>query len=264
MTELIADNVVVHRGGRTILDGVSVRIAAGDFLSVVGPNGSGKSSLLRAMAGVWPLASGEIHLGGKRLADFRRSELARTVAFVPQDARMDFAFTVEETVGMGRHPWRGRFERMAANDRTAIDEAIDRCDIGHLRGRFVNSLSGGERQRVAIARSLAVQPKIILLDEPTASLDVQHSLGVLELCRQLSGNGKSVVLATHDLNAVARYTTRVALIESGRIAYTGDRDGILTSKVLETVFGVGAELLTSAAGHPVYIFHPKRNDDTSS
>ncbi len=255
---LIAENILLRRGGRAILDGVSVTIEPGGFLSIVGPNGSGKSSLLRVLAGIWILEGGSIRIGGKKLAEFGRRELAQRIAFVPQDTRMDFAFTVEEVVAMGRHPRRGRFERATSEDRRAIDDAIASCDIGHLRGRFVTSLSGGERQRVAIARSLAVEPEIILLDEPTASLDVQHGLEILDLCRTLSQAGKSIVLATHDLNAVARYTTKVALIESGRIAYTGDCDGVLTSNVLDRVFGVYAERLQSGSGHPVYVFQRRQ------
>lgn len=256
MSGLIADRVVVTRGGRTILNEVSVQVEPGSFLSIVGPNGSGKSSLLRALAGVWPLTSGSIQIGARPLHELRRRELAQTVAFVPQDTRMDFAFTVDEIVAMGRYPRRGRFERPTSEDRNAIEDALEYCDIRHLRRRFVTTLSGGERQRVAIARSLAVQPQIILLDEPTANLDVQHSIEVLELCQSLANAGKSVVLATHDLNAVARYTRQVVLIDSGRIAYAGDRD-VLTSTVLEMVFGVRAERLTSATGQPFYIFHRK-------
>jgi len=257
MTDVIAENVVVNRGRRAILNGISLRIEAGDFLSIVGPNGSGKSSLLRTIAGVWPLSDGSIRIGGRRLHELPRRELAQIVAFVPQDARMDFAFTVEEIVAMGRHPFRGRFERMASTDHEAIEDALTACDIGHLRTRFVTTLSGGERQRVAIARCLAARPQIVLLDEPTASLDVQHSLGVLDLCSKLSRQRKSVILATHDLNAVARFTGRVALIDSGRIAYAGDRDSVLNSQVIETIFGVAAEVLISRAGDPVYVFHKK-------
>lgn len=251
---LIAENISLRRGNRTILDRVSVRVAPGQFLSIVGPNGSGKSSLLRALAGIWKLEDGSIRIGQKNLSEFGRRELAQRVAFVPQDTRMDFAFTIEEVVAMGRHPRRGRFERATAEDRRAIDAAIQSCDVGHLRGRFVTTLSGGERQRVALARSLAVEPEIVLLDEPTASLDVQHGLEILDLCRSLSLAGKSIVLATHDLNAVARYATEVVLIESGRIAYTGDCNGVLNSNVLDRVFGVRAEKLQSASGHPVYVF----------
>jgi iron complex transport system ATP-binding protein len=138
------------------------------------------------------------------------------------------------------------------------------CDITHLTHRFVTTLSGGERQRVAIARSLAGEPQIILLDEPTSSLDVEHSVEVLELCRSLAREGKTVVLATHDLNMVARYTSHVALLDAGRIAYAGERDGALSSHVLEKVFHVETELLQSAAGHPVFVFHSKRETGDST
>jgi iron complex transport system ATP-binding protein len=181
MSELVAENVVLSRGGRTILDRVSVRIEPGAFLSIVGPNGSGKSSLLKVLAGIWPLSAGSVRLDARSISDFGRRELAQRVAFVPQDTRMDFAFTVEEVVAMGRHPRRGRFERATPADRKAVEDALIRCDITHLRNRFVTWLSGGERQRVAIARSLAAEPDIALLDVPTASLDVQHGLEVLDL-----------------------------------------------------------------------------------
>jgi iron complex transport system ATP-binding protein len=261
MSELVADNISIERGGRNILSRVSIRISPGTFLSVVGPNGSGKSSLLRALAGLWSVSEGAVKIGGRPLGELSRRALAQTIAFVPQDTRMDFAFTVEEIVAMGRHPRRGRFDRATSADQLAIEHAIQYCDIGHVRSRFVTTLSGGERQRVAIARCLAVEPEIILLDEPTSSLDVQHGIEVLNLCQTLARAGKSVVLATHDLNAVARYTTEIVLIQAGRIAYAGDCGGVLTANVLESVFGVGAELLTSAEGYPVYVFHQKTNKE---
>lgn len=257
MSGMIAENVILQRGGRTILASISVRIEPGALLAIVGPNGSGKSSLLKALAGIWSISAGSIRIDSKPIGEFTRRELARTVAFVPQDTRMDFAFTVAETVSMGRHPRRNRFERATADDRLAAEQALERCDIAHLRDRFVTTLSGGERQRVAIARSLAVEPRIILLDEPTASLDVQHSLEILDLCRALAAAGQSVVIATHDLNAVARYASQVILIESGRVACAGASGGALTSGVLGEVFGVEAEVLASAGGHPVYVFHRK-------
>lgn len=256
---LKVQNISVRRGDREILHEVGFEALPGGFLSIVGPNGSGKSTLLRALAGIWELAAGRIEISGKDLREYHRRELAQRVSFVPQDTRMDFAFTVEEVVAMGRYPRRGRFERATADDHRAIEAAIASCDVGHLRGRFVNTLSGGERQRVAIARSLAVEPGIILLDEPTASVDIQHSLEILDLCRSLSQAGKSIVLATHDLNAVVRYATEVILMESGRIAYAGVCDGVLNANVLDRVFGVSAERLQSASGHPVYVFERTRS-----
>lgn len=255
MTALAAEELVVRRGDRTILDRVSVAVEPGGFLSIVGPNGSGKSTLLKALAGIWPTSAGSVTIGSKPLGNMNRREIAQRLAFVPQDIRMDFAFTVEEIVAMGRYPYRGRFEGATTNDRNAVDRALKRCDIQHLRKRFVTTLSGGERQRVAIARSLAGDPDVVLLDEPTASLDIQHNMEILDLCRALADAGKAVVLATHDLNVVARYTSQVALVDAGKIAYAGSRDDVLTSKVLESVFRVETELLRSQGGHPVFVFH---------
>ncbi|HXE12012.1 MAG TPA: ABC transporter ATP-binding protein [Bryobacteraceae bacterium] len=258
MSALVAEELVVRRGDRAILDRVSLRVEPGGFLSIVGPNGSGKSTLLKALAGIWPTSAGSVTIGSKLLDNMHRREIAQRLAFVPQDIRMDFAFTVQEIVAMGRYPYRGRFDRANSADRDAIDRALERCDVEHLRKRFVTTLSGGERQRVAIARSLAGDPDVVLLDEPTASLDIQHNMEILDLCRALADAGKAVVLATHDLNVVARYTSQVALVDAGKIAYAGSRDDVLTSKVLKSVFRVETELLRSQGGHPVFVFHRRQ------
>lgn len=252
---LEARGVSVQRGGRRILHSASLRIVPGYLTAIIGPNGSGKSTLLRALAGLWPVAEGEVILGQKPIQAMPRREVARLVAFVPQDTRIDFAFTVREIVAMGRHPHRGRFAPESAKDRAAVDLALERCDVSHLRERASNTLSGGERQRVLIARSLAAQPSIILLDEPTASLDIEHALDILELCRELSKDGHAVGLAMHDLNAVARYADTVALLHNGRITSTGTVGEVLTASAFETVFGVQAESFTGSLGSPHFQFH---------
>lgn len=257
MSILEAESISVSRGGHRILRDVSLRLAGGAFHAIVGPNGSGKSTILRSLAGIWGIDSGSVRLDGRPVGDFPRRELARRIAFVPQDARMDWAFSVEEIVGMGRHPHRGRFARETAADRQAVRLALERCDVAPLRDRLVHTLSGGERQRVLIARSLAVEPEFILLDEPTASLDVQHVIEILELCKTLSGSGHAVAVATHDLNAVSRYASRVALVEAGQIAYDGLRDEVMTPQTVQRIFGVRPELLSTDDGHPVYVFHRK-------
>ena len=202
-----------------------------DFMAIAGPNGSGKSTLLRALAGIWAVNEGSVTLDGQPLGTLGRRTIAQRIAFVAQDNRLDFSFTAAEIVAMGRYPHRGRFERATAADRQAIEEAMEWCGVGELRERAVNTLSGGERQRVVIARSLAVQPEFILLDEPTANLDVEHAIRILDLCAALARAGKAVVLATHDLNAVVRYTSQAALIECGthRILRTAQRDRHLTN-----------------------------------
>ena len=262
MSTLEARQISVHRGGRGILHEATLSLVPGELRAVVGPNGGGKSTLLRALAGIWPVAGGEVRLDGRPITQWPRKEVARRIAYVPQEQRIDFAFTVEQIVGMGRYPHRARFSRETKQDRAAIELSLQRCDIVHLRHRAVNTLSGGEYQRVLIARSLAVEPKFILLDEPTANLDVEHSLEILELCRTLARGGQAVMLATHDLNAVARYASGVVLMQAGRLMNCGANDEqILSPHNLEKVFGIRAELLSTTDGQPVYVFHRRSETD---
>jgi iron complex transport system ATP-binding protein len=257
MSALEARGITVERGGRRILHEVDLRIERGEVSAIAGPNGSGKSTLLRALAGIWTLAEGSVVLDGVPLRTLSRRDVARRIAFVAQDTRLDFAFTVAEIVAMGRYPHRGRFDREGAVDRRAVEEAMEWCGVAGLRDRCANTLSGGERQRVVIARGLAVQPDFILLDEPTANLDVEHAIRIMDLCAALACAGKSVVVATHDLNAVVRYTSQAALIESGRVVYWGSCTAAVNAQTLEKVFQVRAERLVSADGSPVYMFHRK-------
>ena len=249
----------VDRDGRRIFSDANLTVTPGALQAIVGPNGSGKTTLLRVLGSMWAVSAGSVLLDGQPLSSLPRSAIARAISFVPQNERITFAFTVEEVVSMGRYPHRGRFTPESVEDRRIIAAAMERCDVAHLRGRIVSTLSSGEHQRVLIARSLAVQSKFILLDEPTANLDVEHAIAVLELCRQLALEGKAVVLASHDLNAVARYADEVALLENGRLVDRGPRARVLTPQNLERAFGVRAEVLASSDGYPVYVFHHRDN-----
>jgi len=262
MSTLQASGISVQRSGRRILTGATLSLSGGELRAIVGPNGSGKSTLLRALAGLWPVTHGSVFLDGRPIAQLPRKEIACRITYVPQEQRIDFAFTVEEIVTMGRHPHRGRFSAPTIRDRNAVNLAMERCDISHLRHRAVTTLSGGEHQRVLVARSLAVEPEFILLDEPTANLDIEHSISVLELCRALARDGQAVALATHDLNAVARFATGVVLVDRGRLVECGGHEEVLNSHNVEAVFRVRAELLSSSDGQPVYVFH--RRSNTSS
>ncbi|HEV2663714.1 MAG TPA: ABC transporter ATP-binding protein, partial [Blastocatellia bacterium] len=156
---------------------------------------------------------------------------------------------------MGRHPHLGRFEVEREIDRAAAHEAMARADVAHLAGRLVTELSGGERQRVLLARSLATQAPILLLDEPTASLDIAHALDVLSLCRELAKEGKAIAMAIHDLNLAARFAGRVALLDEGRLIACGDAHEVLRVESLNRVFGVSADRLFTDDGKPVFVFH---------
>jgi iron complex transport system ATP-binding protein len=251
---LSAHSIGLCRLNRWILREISIDLKPGSVVALVGPNGSGKSTLLRCLAGLWRTTEGQVTLGSKPLDQLSRGEVARHITYVPQEMRLEFEFSVREIVLMGRYPHRRRFERETSEDRKAADEALELCDVAHLAERPVTLLSGGERQRVLIARSLATLAPILLLDEPTASLDIDHSLDVLDLCYSLTSSGRTVVIATHDLNAVCRYVDQVALLESGRLVALGDPKAVLTDENLERTFRVRTETLVSSDGTPLLLF----------
>lgn len=246
--------VTVIRGGHRILDTASLTLPPGSVTAVLGPNGSGKSTLLRTLAGIWRPDEGAVTLDGASLDRLPRQEIAKRVSFLPQDTHCDFAFTVDEIVAMGRHPHRGRFAPESPRDRAAVEEAIARCDLGRLRARTVDRLSGGERQRVAIARCLATQPDVLLLDEPTAHLDVEHALAILGLCGCLAATGTAVGVAMHDLSTVVRFANYTALLDDGRVVASGAPRDVLTPARCRQVFAVDTEVLTTADGRPALVF----------
>lgn len=241
--------------GRWIVRDVSLELRSGKLLALTGPNGSGKSTLLRLLGGLWRTSQGAALLDGRKLGTLPRRRLARSLAYTPQDTHLDFAFTVREVVAMGRHAHLGRFQAEGDQDRQAVREALRRADIAHLAQRFVTELSGGERQRVLIARSLATAAPIILLDEPTASLDIRHALDVLELCRALVRDGNAIALALHDLNLAARFADDVALLNEGRLVAHGPAGTVLRPEIISEVFGVQALPAITETGQRAFVFN---------
>lgn len=251
--ELEARGVTVRRGGRALLDNVAASVRRGVLMAVIGPNGSGKSTLLRILAGLWQPSAGSVTLGGVALGALGRAEIARRVTYLPQDVRCDFAFTVQEMVAMGRHPHRntrGEHERGVR----AIDVAIGVCGLDHLRARTVDRLSGGERQRVAIARCLAAEPTVLLLDEPSAHLDLEHTLRIFALGRQLADSGRAVVIATHDISAISRVATTALVLHGGRCVGAGSLPDVLTGELCRDVFGVERQAVPRVGEQPVLVF----------
>jgi iron complex transport system ATP-binding protein len=253
MGTLEASAASVRRGGRTILHECTMRAAPGALTAVIGPNGSGKSTLLRVLAGLWSPQAGTVLLDGLPLGTLSRSAIARRIGFLPQDTRCDFAFTVEEMVVMGRHPHRGGPDEHVRG-RVASDAAIATCGLAHLRQRPVDRLSGGERHRVAIARCLASEPQILLLDEPTAHLDLQHALDIFALGRSLAESGHAVVIATHDVSAVARVATTGVVLSRGRLVAAGPLPDVLTADLCRGVFGVERHDARHGDERPILVF----------
>ncbi|MBK9306521.1 MAG: ABC transporter ATP-binding protein [Nitrospira sp.] len=229
--------------GCWILDGVSFQVHAGDVLGVVGPNGSGKTSLLKVLARVLTPQEGRVSLFGQDVASMIQQDVACVVGVVPQDTQQLFPFTVAETVLMGRFPhrprgqWTGGLGWESRQDIAIAEQAMATMDIGHVAHRVVTDLSGGERQRVLIARALAQTPQVLLLDEPTAFLDLQHQVEICSLLRQLKDErGLTVVLVSHDLNLVGQYCDRIMLLDQGRVVRFGCPEDVIEPDVLEAVY----------------------------
>ena len=226
-----------YADGAPVLSGLSLGVQRGRFVGLLGPNGSGKTTLLRILLGLLEPASGEVRIAGLRLADYPAGALARRVAYVPQGTSSVLAFTVLETVLMGRSPHTGALGFEGAGDWHAAREALRLTDTERFAERNLEDLSGGERQRVVIARALAQEPDLILLDEPTAFLDIKHQQAIHRLLRRLRDEqGMTVLCVSHDLNLASAYADDVVLIAGGQVAAAGTPVEVLRTDILEMVY----------------------------
>jgi iron complex transport system ATP-binding protein len=260
MTPLLeAADLVVARGGASVLHGVSVTLRAGEAVALVGPNAAGKSTLVRTLAGLLPVTSGAVRLDGKPLAEWGRSALARAVALVTPEEGAPVLLSVEERVALGRYPHRGPFRPLTREDRDAVGLALDRTGIAHLAHRPLSTLSSGERQLAALARSLAQQPRVLLLDEPAAHLDIGHQLQLFRILNEIRGGGVAVLAVVHDLQRAAAWAERMLLLDGGRLAASGAPATVLGSAECARAFHVAVRGHTAAGlTHPVYTFEEIR------
>lgn len=228
----------VERSHEPAVRDVSVVLGIGEVIALTGPNGSGKSTLLKLLARVLTQQQGEIVLDGKRLRDWSPREYARHVAYLPQDPEPVFPMTARDVVVSGRAPFLGRFEWEGAEDFAEAERALELCDATYLSGRFLDEMSGGERKRVFLARVLVARPQLILLDEPLASLDVEHVQQFSALLRQIvQRTGATVLYATHDLNWAAAYCDRMLVMQHGSLAMDGPPSTVMTEDVVKRLFG---------------------------
>ncbi|WP_435147946.1 heme ABC transporter ATP-binding protein [Halobaculum sp. P14] len=237
-----ATDVSVALGGDTVLDGVSLDVDAGELVGLVGPNGAGKTTLIRVLNGTLTPDAGRVALAGDDVAGLSRRATARRVATVPQDATFSFEFTVREAVEMGRTPYVSRFGQAGDDDDAAVERAMERAEVAAFADRAVTTLSGGERQRLLLARALAQDTPALLLDEPTASLDINHQLRTFRLVADAVADGKAALAAIHDLNLAARFCDRLVLLAGGRIRAAGDPEAVLADDALAESFGVDTAL----------------------
>ena len=239
------------------LDGATLSVAAGECVAIVGPNGAGKTTALRALLGLAPLTAGAARIDGRDVGSWARGSVATVVAAVSQREEPAFPITVRDTVAMGRYPHLGPWRAAGAKDRDAIARALRRTDMEPLSDRWVQTLSGGEWQRVRLARALAQEPRALILDEPTASLDLRHEMELFELVHELvRQDALAALIVTHHLNAAARFADRLVLMSGGRIVASGTPAEVLQPARLAEVFGwpVGVHYLPDGSIQ----LHPER------
>lgn len=238
-----------YRRGDPVIRGISLSLQEGAFLGLIGPNGCGKSTLIRAVSGVLDLTEGLIRLDGEQLSGLSRQEIARSIAVLPQDASCAFPFSVREIVTMGRYPHMGRFQSLGPADEEIVEEALVLTDTLRLEGRSITALSGGERQRAMVARALAQRPKLLLLDEPTSHLDINHQVEVFDLLQHLNREqGLTLICVTHDLNYAAEYCDRLLLMSEGAICACGRPEEVVTAETIARVYGVEVVVELSGFG----------------
>jgi iron complex transport system ATP-binding protein len=256
VTRIVARAVTVRYNGRTAVDRVDLDVAASEWVALIGPNGAGKSSLLRALSGTVPF-EGSVRLGESDVAAMARRQVARIVAVVPQHPVLPEGMRVADYVLLGRTPHLGYLAAESEADRAAAAAALNRLDGGDLAGRSLGTLSGGERQRVVLARALAQDPEVLLLDEPTAALDIGHGQQVLDLVDELRRErGIAVLAAVHDLTVAGQYADRLVLMDGGRVVAEGSADEVLTEDALGRFSNARVSIMRGPGGEVVVV--PRR------
>ncbi len=252
--KIAAKDLEVCYGEMRILKGISLAPGEASLLGVIGPNGSGKTTLLKTLSNILKPRSGVVYLNGSDIGSFTSREIARNLAVVPQDTGVGFDFTAYEFVLMGRTPHIGRFEKESRADRTIAADAMRLTHTEDLKDRLVTTLSGGERQKVVIAKALAQEPNVLLLDEPTANLDIKNQLEVMALIKNaVLHRGITAVMAIHDINLAARYCDEMMLLHRGEIYALGAPKSVLTAENIMAVFGVESLVMDGLAEGSVYI-----------
>ncbi|MBB2977095.1 iron complex transport system ATP-binding protein [Microbacterium endophyticum] len=248
-------SVTYRVGAATILENVSIDVFYGRVLALVGPNGAGKSSLLGVLTADITPTGGGVLLDGRTLALHSATDLARTRSVLLQSNQVSFAFSAHDVVEMGRAPWTGA---VARDDEAMIANAMRRADVSHLADRPFSSLSGGERARVSLARVLAQDTRIVLLDEPTAALDLRHQEDVLRIARDLAADGRAVIVVLHDLSLAAAYADEVAMIDVGRLVAHGTPAEVFTAERIGAVYGTAVRVVSDVdTGRPIVL--PRRS-----
>jgi iron complex transport system ATP-binding protein len=246
MTTLLKCENLSFNYQQAVLKNVCADFKAGEFVGLIGPNGVGKTTLLSLMMGTLTPGKGNVLLKESNISDYIRKEIAKQISFVPQDTHMSYPFLVREVVAMGRNPYLGRFEVEHKHDLDAVENALVQTDLTHMADKAVTELSGGERQRVMIARAMAQETPIILLDEATANLDIAHQLDILNLLQKLKEQGRLIIASLHDLAMASRFCDRLLLLHDGVVVKDGKPTDVLTTDNMKRYFGVEVDIMKHA------------------
>ncbi len=248
--------------GKNVIRDVSFCLEEKGFLGIIGPNGAGKTTLLKTIARLIHPSAGKIIYRGRNIFEFKTRDLAREIAVLPQTMEMVFSYSVEEFVSLGRFPHLNRFSRFSAHDREAVKQALVLTEIADLKERKINELSVGEKQRVFIAQGLAQEPNFMILDEPTAHLDIAHQVEILSLLRRLNAEkGLSVLLILHDLNMAAEFCKNLILLNAGKIHSSGTPSEVLTYQNIEEVYRTVVIVKENPLSKKPYVFVVARQED---
>lgn len=231
-------DLVFSYGERPLFGGISLSVEKEDYLFVLGENGSGKSTLLKLICGILTPSSGTVSIDGRGLTTFRRRELASHVSFAGHEMPADFPLTVLDYASLGRFPKTGFFGTLGAEDRMIVERAMDMMDILPLKRRFLHELSAGERQRAILARAVAQDGKLLVLDEPSAHLDMRSTTRIFNVLKDLVSEGKTVIVSSHDANLTARYSRSVLILKGGKVIAHGQRHTVFTKEIMKEAFGV--------------------------
>jgi iron complex transport system ATP-binding protein len=243
-----------YRGKIKALAEVDFNVEKGDFISILGPNGSGKSTLLSVISGIFKPAVGTIKLGEKNISEMDRKEIARKIAYVPQNIHVDFPFTCRQIVLMGRFPHLRGLGIEKSIDKQVAEQAIEQTGISHLADRMIYQLSGGERQRVFIAQAIAAEPEILMLDEPVSALDIKYKVQIMDLLRKLNEERNiTIIVILHDLNLAASYSKNILLLKSGRVYKYGSPAETMQADFIRVVFDIDVNILRNPETGEAYI-----------
>lgn len=242
--------------GTKVLDNISIEIRFGTFTGILGPNGAGKTTLLKQILNLIQVEKDSILIRGTDIKNYSRKELARIEAYVPQSIKMDFNFTVEQLVMMGRTPFLGRFERESSKDIEIAEWAMKETGVLKLKNKFITHLSGGELQRVVIARALTQEPIILVLDEPTSHLDIHHQINILSILRTLAKKeGLTIIAVLHDVNHALEYCDNLFLMDKGKIVKSGSPEMVMTPEIMKDVYNLNVKITNNPfTGNP-YMVH---------